>query len=146
MRVETFARMSIFCQEGSGGGRTAGRAVHYYDMPVVRSIIRDAARNDYRFSSLVLGIVKPPLRREIEFCLVLHLQDEMQSLQLKDVRPQQVLGGPARGNEIRTRVAREACHARLLHGDLGARHDQALGVDRQSCEQAQRVEPGRDHH
>jgi hypothetical protein len=27
-------------------------------MPVVRSIIRDAARNDYRFSSLVLGIVK----------------------------------------------------------------------------------------
>src|SRR5439155_25061886 len=35
-----------------------GRAVHYYDMPVVRSVIRDAARNDYRFSSLVLGIVK----------------------------------------------------------------------------------------
>jgi cytochrome c551/c552 len=35
-----------------------GRAVHYYDMPVVRSIMRDAARNDYRFSSLVLGIVK----------------------------------------------------------------------------------------
>jgi hypothetical protein len=35
-----------------------GRTVHYYDMPVVRSIIRDAARNDYRFSSLVLGIVK----------------------------------------------------------------------------------------
>ena len=35
-----------------------GRAVHYYDMPVVRSVIREAARNDYRFSSLVLGIVK----------------------------------------------------------------------------------------
>jgi hypothetical protein len=35
-----------------------GRGVQYYDMPVVRSIIRDAARNDYRFSSLVLGIVK----------------------------------------------------------------------------------------
>jgi hypothetical protein len=34
-----------------------GRAVRYYDMPVIRSIIRDAARNDYRFSSLVLGIV-----------------------------------------------------------------------------------------
>jgi hypothetical protein len=27
-------------------------------MPVVRSVIREAARNDYRFSSLVLGIVK----------------------------------------------------------------------------------------
>ena len=35
-----------------------GRGVHYYDMPVVRSVIREAARNDYRFSSLVLGIVK----------------------------------------------------------------------------------------
>jgi hypothetical protein len=34
-----------------------GRAAHHYDMPVVRSITRDAARNDYRFSSLVMGIV-----------------------------------------------------------------------------------------
>jgi len=35
-----------------------GRTVHYYDMPKIRSIIREAAGNDYRFSSLVLGIVK----------------------------------------------------------------------------------------
>jgi hypothetical protein len=35
-----------------------GRALKYYDMPVVRQIARDAAKNDYRFSSLVLGIVK----------------------------------------------------------------------------------------
>jgi hypothetical protein len=35
-----------------------GRGVEYYDMPLVRSIARDAAGNDYRFSSLVLGIVK----------------------------------------------------------------------------------------
>jgi hypothetical protein len=35
-----------------------GRALKYYDMPVVRSITRDAARNDNRFSSLILGIVK----------------------------------------------------------------------------------------
>jgi len=27
-------------------------------MPVVRSIVREAARNDYRFSAVVLGIVK----------------------------------------------------------------------------------------
>jgi hypothetical protein len=27
-------------------------------MPVVRSIVREAGRNDYRFSSLVVGIVK----------------------------------------------------------------------------------------
>lgn len=35
-----------------------GRALKYYDMPVVRSIARDAARNDNHFSSLILGIVK----------------------------------------------------------------------------------------
>jgi hypothetical protein len=35
-----------------------GRGVDYPDMPVVRSIVRDAARNDYHFSTLVLGIVK----------------------------------------------------------------------------------------
>ncbi len=35
-----------------------GRGVQYYDMPAVRAIVRDAARNDYRFSSIVLGIVK----------------------------------------------------------------------------------------
>jgi hypothetical protein len=34
-----------------------GRAAHYYDMPTVRAITRDAARNDYRFSAVVLGIV-----------------------------------------------------------------------------------------
>ena len=35
-----------------------GRELHYYDMPVVRSITREAARNDYRFSSLILGIAR----------------------------------------------------------------------------------------
>jgi cytochrome c551/c552 len=35
-----------------------GRALKYYDMPVVRSIDRDAARNDNKFSSLIVGIVK----------------------------------------------------------------------------------------
>jgi Protein of unknown function (DUF1592)/Protein of unknown function (DUF1588)/Protein of unknown function (DUF1587)/Protein of unknown function (DUF1585)/Protein of unknown function (DUF1595) len=35
-----------------------GRALHYYDMPVVRSIANNAAINDNRFSSIVLGIVK----------------------------------------------------------------------------------------
>jgi hypothetical protein len=34
-----------------------GRAVHSYDMPTVRSIVRDAAQNDYRFSKFILGIV-----------------------------------------------------------------------------------------
>lgn len=35
-----------------------GRTVRYYDMPTVRTIVRDAAKDDYRLSSIVLGIVK----------------------------------------------------------------------------------------
>jgi len=35
-----------------------GRATTAYDMPAVRNIARAAGRNDYRFSSLVLGVVK----------------------------------------------------------------------------------------
>jgi len=35
-----------------------GRGVEYYDMPVVRAIVREAEKDDYRFQSLVLEIVK----------------------------------------------------------------------------------------
>ena len=35
-----------------------GRAVQHYDMPAVRAIMRDAAADDYRWSSLVLGIAR----------------------------------------------------------------------------------------
>jgi hypothetical protein len=35
-----------------------GRALRYYDMPVVRSIAAQAARNDNRFSAIVQGVVK----------------------------------------------------------------------------------------
>jgi len=35
-----------------------GRALKYTDMPAVRTIVRDAARNDNRFSWLIVGIVK----------------------------------------------------------------------------------------
>ena len=34
-----------------------GRGVEYYDAPALRAITRDAARNQHRFSSLILGIV-----------------------------------------------------------------------------------------
>jgi mono/diheme cytochrome c family protein len=34
-----------------------GRGTDYYDMPVVRGIVRDSARQNYRFSALVMGIV-----------------------------------------------------------------------------------------
>jgi hypothetical protein len=35
-----------------------GRGLEYYDMPVVRGIVRDSAKDNYRFSSVVMGIVK----------------------------------------------------------------------------------------
>jgi hypothetical protein len=34
-----------------------GRRIDYYDMPAVRRIVRDSARSDYRWSSIILGIV-----------------------------------------------------------------------------------------
>jgi hypothetical protein len=35
-----------------------GRAVDYHDMPAVRTIIRQAQRDNLRFSALVLGIAQ----------------------------------------------------------------------------------------
>jgi hypothetical protein len=35
-----------------------GRSVEYYDMPTVRAIVRETARDGYRFSSIVMGIVR----------------------------------------------------------------------------------------
>jgi mono/diheme cytochrome c family protein len=35
-----------------------GRPVHSYDMPTVRAVVRRAAANDNRFSSLVMGIIE----------------------------------------------------------------------------------------
>jgi hypothetical protein len=35
-----------------------GRGIEYYDMPAVRKILRDARSTDYRFSSIVLGVVR----------------------------------------------------------------------------------------
>ncbi len=35
-----------------------GRGVEYYDAPAVRKIVRDAGKDEYRFSSLIVGIVK----------------------------------------------------------------------------------------
>jgi len=40
-----------------------GRPLHAPDMSTVRGIVRSAARNDQRFSSLVLGVVESPLFR-----------------------------------------------------------------------------------
>jgi len=37
-----------------------GRRVEYYDKPTIRRIVRQAAENDYRWSSIILGIVESP--------------------------------------------------------------------------------------
>ena len=37
-----------------------GRGVEYSDMPVVRSIVQDAESDEYRFRSIVMGIVESP--------------------------------------------------------------------------------------
>jgi len=37
-----------------------GRGLDYTDMPTMRAIVRDAAKDDYRFVDIVLGIVNSP--------------------------------------------------------------------------------------
>ena len=37
-----------------------GRGVEYEDMPLVRSIAREAAEDNYRFSSLLMGVIESP--------------------------------------------------------------------------------------
>jgi len=46
-----------------------GRPLEHFDQPTVRQIVRDAKDNDYRWSSIVLGIVESPaflMRRSLE--------------------------------------------------------------------------------
>ena len=35
-----------------------GRGLEYYDMPSVRAIVRGAAEDDYRWSSVILGVIE----------------------------------------------------------------------------------------
>jgi hypothetical protein len=35
-----------------------GRGVEYYDMPVIRAIVRDADKNNDKFSSILMGVIK----------------------------------------------------------------------------------------
>ena len=40
-----------------------GRGLTAYDMPVVRGILREAEDDDYRFESIVMGVVESPAFR-----------------------------------------------------------------------------------
>ena len=37
-----------------------GRRVEYYDQPVIRQIVREASEEEYKWSSIILGIVNSP--------------------------------------------------------------------------------------
>jgi hypothetical protein len=37
-----------------------GRGLEFGDMPLVRSIVKDSESTKYRFSAIILGIVKSP--------------------------------------------------------------------------------------
>jgi len=59
LRNFLLSRRSVFVQTMTEKllGYGLGRALGYYDMPAVRNILRDASRDDDRFSSIVMGIV-----------------------------------------------------------------------------------------
>ena len=40
-----------------------GRSVEYYDMPSIRTIVRESKATSYKFSSIVMGIVNAPAFR-----------------------------------------------------------------------------------
>ena len=43
-----------------------GRRLEYYDQPAVRKIVRDATPHEYRWSAIILGIVRSPAFLECE--------------------------------------------------------------------------------
>jgi hypothetical protein len=71
LREALVARPDQFVQVFTEGLLTyaLGRTLDYYDMPAVRRIVRDAAVDDYRFSSIVQGVIESEqfrLRRALQ--------------------------------------------------------------------------------
>ncbi len=68
LRKALFARPEQFVQAFTENLMTfaLGRTLDYRDMPTVRAIVRDAADDDYRFESIVLGIVSSKAFQERE--------------------------------------------------------------------------------
>jgi uncharacterized protein DUF1592/uncharacterized protein DUF1588/uncharacterized protein DUF1587/uncharacterized protein DUF1585/uncharacterized protein DUF1595 len=60
LREALLSRSDVFVRTATEKLLTyaTGRALKYYDMPAVRAIDRQAAKNDNRFSALVIGIVQ----------------------------------------------------------------------------------------
>jgi len=59
LRSALLARSEAFVTSASEKLLTyaLGRRIEHYDQPAIRKIVRDAKRDDYRFSTLVLGVV-----------------------------------------------------------------------------------------
>jgi hypothetical protein len=59
LRAAILKRQDVFLQTFTENLMTyaLGRRVEYYDMPAVRRIVRDAAKNNYRISSFIHGVV-----------------------------------------------------------------------------------------
>ena len=49
-----------------GIGDALGRSLDYRDMPTVRRIVRQAAADDFRFKSIVLGVISSDAFRKRE--------------------------------------------------------------------------------
>jgi hypothetical protein len=60
LRAAILRRPEMFARNMTGMLLTyaLGHGLEHHDMPYIRAILKEAARTDYRFSSLVLGIVK----------------------------------------------------------------------------------------
>ncbi len=123
-----------------------GRGVEYYDAPAIRAIRRDAAAQDYRFSAIVLGIVKSvPFQMRAAGSRVAKARPERPGLQLdrgehRDVHQPDVVASPdvpARAG----RDARPAAAGRHGPGALG------VGADRRKAGATPRVRlrPERRH-
>jgi hypothetical protein len=59
LRNALLARSDVFVQTLTEKLMTygLGRGLQYYDMPVVRDVVRKAGRQDRRFSAIIMGIV-----------------------------------------------------------------------------------------
>jgi len=62
-----------------------GRSLEYFDMPTVRKIVKDAGRDNYRFSSIVMGVIAAP-----EFQSSLVEPGKVESKEVEQPAPKQV--------------------------------------------------------
>ena len=80
-----------------------GRALDHRDRPTVRKIVRDARNDDYRWSSLILGVVESPAFRDAPIrnrhheerpvAIPLTIEEEIGTMKMKSLSRRTVLRG-----------------------------------------------------